>query len=494
MNSEPRDVRSSVCSRRLASASALSRSARGYSARLLLLGATIAWVAPSVADEAPSAPSLPAEPKDEEQGDPSQDARSDAERLRELEDRIAELEAKERVREARDQEASPLTLGGYVDFGFFAPNGNGGVGWVRDVGNQILPQYSDFAWTFLGDILATSINSRGEAADLGDGPGISRFDSVDSDGGMSFLVNEVSLRVEYALTPRVIVRSEVDFVPRSGDQDFSIGDFVDVDLAEMEWIFGDDGHTSVFVGKMLPVFGIEYKEKRSDQRFGITPSLIHRYTSGNQLGLKARTKLLDGWLILAASVTNNSSSTEQFHFSGEVDKNWGKTLNGRVALHVPVGDLIPAMAGDFLEVGGSGEWGPQDRATDVDGQIWFAGVDLTYSSAYFTLKGQWMRGFAPGRDVERVWALDLSDSGYVELQSMLTPWLGLMVRGDLRQAVVTLGRDRVYVTDSFRVTGGARVVFNAHIAAKAEYLHNGEFGDVPEFDNDVFVSALVLSY
>jgi hypothetical protein len=493
VNVAPRNVGSPTCSWSAAVGAHPPSTRARAGALLLALSAASTLAGPVRADDAPSAPSLPADPK-AEPTDTDEDTRSDADRLRELEDRIAELEAKERVREARDQEASPLTIGGYVDFGFFAPNGNGGVGWVRDVGNQILPQYSDYAWTFLGDILATSINSRGEAADLGDGPGLARFDSVNSDGGTGFLVNEVSLRVEYALTPRVVVRSEVDFVPRTGEEDFSIGDFVDIDLAEMEWIFGDDGHTSVFVGKMLPVFGIEYKEKRSDQRFGITPSLIHRYTSGNQLGLKVRTKLLDGWLILAAAVTNNSSSTEQFHFSGEVDKNWGKTLNGRVALHVPLGELIPAISGDFLEVGGSGEWGPQDRATDVDGQIWFAGVDLTYSSAYFTLKGQWMRGFAPGRAVERVWALDLSDSGYVELQSMLTPWLGLMVRGDLRQAVVTLARDRVYVTDSFRVTGGARVVFNSHIAAKAEYLHNGEFGDVPEFDNDVFVSALVLSY
>ena len=42
---------------------------------------------------------------------------------------------------------------------------------------------------------------------------------------------------------------------------------------------------------------------------------------------------------MAASVTNNSSSTEQFHFHNEIDLNSGKTLNGRVALSLPLGRL-----------------------------------------------------------------------------------------------------------------------------------------------------------
>ena len=64
-----------------------------------------------------------------------------------------------------------------------------------------------------------------------------------------------------------------------------------------------DGKTSIFIGKTMGVFGIEYKERRSDQRFGITPSLIGRYTDGPVLGIKARSKLFNDWLILAGSVT-----------------------------------------------------------------------------------------------------------------------------------------------------------------------------------------------
>ena len=80
------------------------------------------------------------------------------------------------------------------------------------------------------------------------------------------------------------------------------------------------------------MIGVEYKERRADRRFGITPSLIQRYTSGPQLGLKVRSRLLSDWLIVAAAVTNGSSTVEPFHFYNEIDTNAGKTVSGRVAL------------------------------------------------------------------------------------------------------------------------------------------------------------------
>ena len=46
------------------------------------------------------------------------------------------------------------------------------------------------------DILATTVNSRGEAADLGDAPGANRFDSINSRGAPGFAVNEFNLRLQ----------------------------------------------------------------------------------------------------------------------------------------------------------------------------------------------------------------------------------------------------------------------------------------------------------
>ena len=433
--------------------------------------------------ELPRAPSLPEEPAAE--GEP--DLQGQIDQLR------AELR---RAQEERMREVSPLSLNGYVDFGFFVPVGNNGVGWIQDYGNRILPEppYNQYTWTFLGDILGTPVNSRGEAADLGTAPNVDRFDSVHSGGKPGFIANEVNFRLQYQLAERAILRAGIDFVPRSARQDFALGDFIDVDLAELEYLLTADGKTSIWFGKVLPVFGIEYKERKSDQRFGITPSLVHRYTAESQLGVKLRSKLLRDWVIVAVSATNNSSGTEQFHFHSEIDRNSGKMLNGRLALSIPVGELLTRLGGAHLELGGSAEWGPQDWASTNDGDLWLAGVDLQYLSANVNLKAQIMRGKAPGRVEDRAWRLDLHDSGYVELDWQFLPFLGVLVRAERRDAVVTLGMERLYLTKQYRYTGGLRVVFNPHVVAKAEYLHNQEYGGIPQFNNDVFTTSLVLSY
>jgi len=447
---------------------------------LSLLPLLLLLPAASLAQEAAPPPAAPDAPTEEPEPEPD--------RIDLLEERIAALnERLEQSEERRRQGESRLSWDGYIDFGFFAPIGNRGAGWVQDYGNMQFPAYRNYSWTFLGDILATTVNTRGEVADLGDAPGITRFDSINSDGGAGFLVNEINLRPKYVVSENTIVRASLNFAPRSGEN-FALGDFFDADLAEVEYLVTRDGKTSIFAGKILPVFGIEYKERKSDQRFAITPSLIARYTTGSQLGLKFRSRLLDDWLILAAAVTNNSSSIESFHFYSEVDKNFGKTLNGRGAISIPVGRH------DRLEIGLSGEWGPQDRATNNAGKIWFAGVDLQFLGTGYALKIQGMRGHAPGRPEEGVWGLDLRPSGYVELDWQIFAQLGFSLRAELRDAIVTLGSERVYLTKEARYTGGLRVVMDPHVALKAEYLHNDEYGGIQDFSNDIFTSSLVLAF
>jgi hypothetical protein len=437
-------------------------------------------------EDKPQAPSLP-EPSDDEAPPPPDRVQALEQRITELNDRI------ERAEVDRQKSVPALSWNGYVDFGFFAPIGNGGAGWIRDAGNVNFPQYANYTWVFLGDILATAVNTRGEVASLGNAPGINRFDSVDSAGAGGFIVNEINLRPRYQLADNAIMRASINFLPRTGS-DFALGDFIDADLAELEYLPTKDGKTSIFVGKMMPVFGIEYKERKSDQRFGITPSLVGRYTMGSQLGVKARSKLLDDWLILAGSVTNGSSTTEQFHFYSEIDKNWGKTLNGRAAISIPIGQVW--RNDDRLEIGLSGEWGPQDRATDDGGKIWFEGLDLQYLNANFAFKAQIMRGGAPGLPDAAlgVYGLQLHPSGYGELDWQVLPQFGFTLRTAWRNAIVTLGTDRIYITKEIQSTIGARVVFNSHIVAKVEYLHNIEYDGVPEFLDDIFTSSLVLAF
>lgn len=462
--------------------------------------AVLAGAAPSRAQERspnPSAPSLPGRPPLVDGSTEDDDAlpgTPEEQRLFLLEQELAELrERLQRAEDRSERHVAPLSISGYVDLGFFVPIGNDGVGWVRDVANRQLPQHSEYGWTFLGDILGSPINSRGEAADLGDAPGVDRFDSVDSNGAPGFIVNEVNLRLGYTLSDDAIMRASVNFLPRSPTQDFALGDLLEVDLAELEYLLTDDGRTSIFVGKVLPVFGIEYTDRKSDQRFGITPSLIARYTTGPQLGAKIRSKLFDDWLILAASVTNSTSGVEQFHFYREIDRNAAKTLNGRLALGIPIG-RIEALEGDRLELGVSGQWGAQDFDERSDREVWFVGADLQYQSTNFTLRGEIITGEAPGTPDEAVWALDLSPSGYVELDWQAHARFGMLARVDWRDAFVTRGTERAYVTDQLRFTGGLRWLFNPHVLLKAEYFHNRELGDIEQFDNDMFTSSLLLVY
>ncbi|HEY7375653.1 MAG TPA: hypothetical protein VIF57_26085, partial [Polyangia bacterium] len=416
-------------------------------------------------------------------------------------------ELKEEVRQLRGivtGRRPMFTLSGYADLGFFAAQGDGS-GFIQDVGPasmRYFPQYANqFAWVFLGDILAPAINSRGEPADLGNPPGVDRQDLIDSNGAPSFIVNEVNLTVNAALADSVIGKVSVDFMPRTGTN-FRLGDAFEVDIASLEWQVGAQRRTSIYVGKFDSVLGIEYRSRKANQRFGITPSLIARYTTGTPVGVKVRSRIGPGDLLtVAGAVTNGSSVIEPFHFYDETDSNAGKTVSGRVAIAPPLGPRLR------LELGASGLYGAQDRALDSRHPIWFAGADLQLGWRWFTLSAEFLRGSADGEvgppvDLNhRVYGLRLNNGGYVQLTSMLSRFVGVIVRGELRDAFVWLGDPRVagggerlYVTKSWRLTTGLRFVVSERIVAKIEYLHNGEYGGVPSIPNDVFTSSVVWSY
>ncbi|HXI58576.1 MAG TPA: outer membrane beta-barrel protein [Polyangia bacterium] len=418
-----------------------------------------------------------------------------ADRMRDTEARLEQLRGVVLGRQPR------VTVGGYVDFGFFAAQGNGS-GIIRDDGNALFPQYKgQYGWVFLGDLLAPTVNSRGEAADLGDAAGVQRFDGIHSGGAPGFIVNEVNLLLTSSLGEGLLATGSVNFVPRTGSN-FSLGDFLDVDVAQLEWMPTRSQKTSIFVGKFDSVLGIEYRERKASQRFGITPSLIARYTTGTALGLKVRSKWgPDDLVVLAAAVTNGSNTTEQFHFYNEIDTNAAKTASGRLSLHPP----LPLD----VELGVSGSYGAQDRAPDSKGAMWFWGVDLQAHILTVDVKAMYLRGAAPGSkmggsaDVD-LYGLKLHNGGYAEVDWMITPLFGLMGRGELRDAMVwqgdpatavqgaAQGANRLYLTKSWRATGGVRVAFSDRIILKAEYLRNGEYGGIPQIKNDVVTTSLVL--
>ncbi len=401
-----------------------------------------------------------------------------AERLDELEARLAVAEQTRRAR-------FPIKLSGYGDLGWFATEGDGS-GWRRDAGHVMFPDRSQYAWVFYGDLLATQVNSRGNVADLGDAPGVQRFDSIRSRGNSTFLINELNLTVNAGLGDRALFTSSVNFTPRTGTE-FSLGDSFDVDVVQLEWMPTRDGKTSIFVGKIDSVLGLEYKTRKAPDRFGITPSLLARYTTGTAVGVKLRSKLADDHVILAAAVTNGSFGTEQFHFFRELDTNDFKTLSGRAALRWP-------LAGGTFEAGVSAQWGSQDGVPNGADAEWFVGGDAELSLDRIDVKAQWLTGRAPGDAVSMTYGLDLKHGGVLEADVIATSLIGVVGRIEFRHADVTEGFERLYITRNWRATAGLRFVLHPHATVKAEYLHNAEYDGVPSIPDDVVTASAVLTF
>jgi hypothetical protein len=446
---------------------------------------------PPPAGAEPPAPAPAEEPSDEiDDGDvdvvEGDDGSGDS-----VEQRLADLQQQLLdTREVVARRRPIVTISGYVDFGFFATSGDG-TGWIQDLGpNRYFPgEAGKYSWVFLGDLLAPAVNSRGEVADLGNPPGVVRYDPIHSGGAPSFIVNEVNLTLNAAVGEDALATASLDFMPRSG-VNFSLGDVFEVDIAQLEWMPGSR-RTSIFAGKMESVIGIEYRSRKANERFGITPSLIARYTTGTPLGVKFRSKLFDReWLVIAGALTNGSSTIEQFHFYDEIDSNAGKTASGRVA-------IVPGRA---FELGVSGEYGAQDHALDSANPLWFLDSDLQVHLGSLDLKAEGLVGRGTGETLavydpaHRPYGLRLNFGGYLEADWMVTPKLGLYGRADVRDARVWLGTDRLYITKEWRATGGVRFVANEHVVVKAEYLHNGEYGGIPQIRDDVFTSSLVLAF
>jgi hypothetical protein len=466
---------------------------------LVTSAALLAVTTAAGAQPDPTTPTEPAKPEEaapapapEEATSPEEEAAAEPEEELDYDDKTVQLEAKideleTRLTTTEESRKSrfPVTLSGYGDIGLFGTQGDG-AGIRRDIGHEMFPEHSDIGWVFYGDLLGTQVNSRGDVADVGEVPGVDRFDSVNSEGHVTFLVNELNLTVNAGLGSQALFTSSVNFTPRTGS-DFRLGDSFDVDLVQVEWMPTSDGNTSIFAGKVDSVVGVEYKRRKAINRFGITPSLLARYTSGTAVGLKARSRLLGEHLVLAAAITNGSFGAEQFHFFNEVDSNTFKTVSGRAAVRLPFG------SGGF-EAGPSGQWGTQDGAPDDADGMWFVGVDAELEISRVRLEAQWLKGKAPGDEVTMAYSLDLKQGAYVEGDVIVTPLIGIIGRAEFRNAEIQQGTERLYITKNWRTTGGVRFIFNPKAIVKAEYSHTGAYGGTPSIPDDVVTTSAVMAF
>jgi hypothetical protein len=416
-----------------------------------------------------------------------------------LDDRLSKLE--EDLAHTKEQVKGllPLTgrISGYLDFGFFRVSGNGS-GIRPDLGNAVLPEYAGVvpgSWVFMGDPLSTAINSRGEPADT-DGSRAVTFDPVHSGGKSSFIVNALNLNLFAGIGSDLVLQALVDFVPRGRDvsnpDGLFLGDFLDVKLAYVEWrVPLESFRLSLFAGKVDSTLGYEYRVEEAPDRISVTPSLICRYTCGRPLGLKARARFLDDALVFNLAVTNGSSFWEGFPFYDEIDSNDVKTVSGRVSYRFPIGS--------GLEIGASGAIGAQDLQSDDAVLQWHIGGDLHLDWNDLDLAAEYVKGKAEGKTDSAGPACDVApcldyQGAYGLLGWRATNWLMPYARVDWRDALHRSGASFVYISQLARVTGGLRLELGTAVIIKAEYTLNRELGRIPQFDDDVFTSSLVVKY
>jgi hypothetical protein len=433
-----------------------------------------------------------------------QAALSTDERVQALEDRLAEVETKLKAAEAKTAavttrvgwlEKLSVKFSGYFDLGFF---------WVQGDGSGTRPDYwrdvtwaNDLlrSWVLVGDPLSTTINSRGDVADTGASRSI-LYNPIHASNKPGFLLNafNVDLRATYDDDWRVELM--VDFLPR--DRDVSkpgvgLGDFIDVKLAYAQWqhVFAAVKLT-ISAGKFDSLLGVEYRLQEANNRVGVTPSLICRYTCGRPVGLKASAELFDEQLEVVLALTNGSHQVEGFPFANEIDSNFGKTVAGRVAVRLP-------FARSF-ELDASGAIGPQDHQTDDSVVQWHWGVAAKFAWQQLTASVEFVKGRASGKTDFNGGAIPCGAAscldyrgGYVLVAYRVHELFKPYARFDWRTAALRKGMEYAYQSDDVRVTLGARVDVTPAIAVKAEYVFNHELFPY-DFPDDVFTSSLVVTY
>ena len=400
----------------------------------------------------------------------------------------------------RQQVATLLPLAGrisgYLDFGFFYVGGNG-TGIRSDIGLVNFPEYNGQvpdSWVFMGDPLATLINSRGDPANTGESRAVT-FNPIHGDRP-TFLVNNVNLAVFAGLTENLQVNALIDFVPRgrsvSNPNGLFLGDYIDVKLAYVEYNVPVKRFSlTLSAGKFDSTLGYEYRIQEAPDRITVSPALICRDTCVRPLGLKARFRFLNNRLSLNVAVTNGTSIVEQFPLYDETDSNYFKTVSGRLAYKIPVG------AG--LEIGVSGAGGVQDQQADNGVLQWHYGFDAHLDVRGFELQAEFVQGLANGKTSEGGVRCDEAQcleykGAYGLIAYRVTNWLMPYVRTDWREALHQNGANFVYITDLVRITGGLRFEIGNYVIVKAEYTHLREIGRVPEFPDDVLTTSLVIKH
>jgi hypothetical protein len=451
-----------------------------------MLVPALAWA------EEPAPPSEPA-PLAEPASEPALDVVAPT--PEELADDIAELEKKQKKHDktARELESLKTQVRGsawlsryitvFVDVGAFAVGGDGS-GIRTDIGHVYFPEYQGriaAQWVFMGDPLSTAINSNGEPSDTSTSREIEN-DTINSEGRPSVVVNTIGLSIGKDIGHGFSVAALAQLLPRPDDN------ILDVQLASIDYRPVSEIDLLLSVGKVDSVLGVEYRNQDAPRRLGITPSLLCRYTCGRPLGVRAR--LTKGRLSASATITNGDNFQRIFQPERELKSNVAPTASGHLQWMLP--------AGQGLEVGVSGAYGPQDGQASLDVRQWHVGFDARLRDLRgFDAAAEYVQGNQPGQAdqmIECGLAPCLEYKGaYLLVDRRMNKWLTPYVRFDWRSAVHIKGTEFVYESHTFRATVGGQFEVTSRIIGKVEYTYNRELGGIPQFPDDVLTTSIVVA-
>ena len=392
-----------------------------------------------------------------------------------------------------DLEPPALTIGGYVDVGFADAQGDG---------TSFHPDDRRLPLDYGSDSFATAVNSRGDVASIETG---GRFTnaflprSAGIGGRPSFLLNTVSLDVQHA--PRdsaLLVFVRLQGVPRLTAQGSDTRLLVEQAFGRVQPL--RDHELLLFVGKLDPVFGIEYLENQAPLRTGVTPSLLARYTTGTALGAKLLYRLQLAPLLSAVSL--NVAATNNAPFSDALQASEA-SLTGRPVLSARAGYELN-LPGFQLKLGGSGMRGPRNDQADRQALQRAWGADLRANAFGISFSGEYLHldqdqgvgpkltGTGPG-----FIASAFRVRGFWGQLAITAPWSLPVLR---RTIIYGRGEQRRAWFDGFstvkvqRLTVGARLDLWESLALKGELLLNREVEGAPDVDNDVWTASAVWSF
>ncbi|MBS2026355.1 MAG: hypothetical protein JST54_00505 [Deltaproteobacteria bacterium] len=390
---------------------------------------------------------------------------------------------------------SPLTVTGYVDLGFAHATGNG---------SSFPPNDTRLPADYGEDPFAPAVNSRGDVASTdSNGHFVNHFlpYSMNIGNRPSFLINTVSADVRFApSTVPVLLFTRVQALPRFFDATGDVTQVV-VEQAFARLTPIPNQELAITAGKFDPVFGIEYLENEANLRTGIVPSLIARYTTGQQLGVKAfyRYEFAPIWSALSLNVacTNGSSEVPALQ-TNTISLTGSPDFSARLGYELN----LPSLQ---VKLGASGLLGPrndqlsasvQQRAIGFDARLFVAGLTLA-------AEGIDLHQDAGTGDVkltgtgEGVFATEFYVRGWYVFAGYALPFQA----GPLHKVTLYGRYDRRHANfDGFadvledRYTAGFRVDLWDSLAIKGELVFNQELRGAPNVDNNVQTSSLVYTW